>query len=105
MSVTEELHPFGATARPNGFTPHRRVALLDVDPDLGAGLAPDRRGHARAELTATVALLPRGEWAGSALSPADNQNVGLLLLLMSSSFPAEAASTASWRARSSSRTR
>jgi hypothetical protein len=58
----------------------RRVALLDVDPDLGAGLAPDRLAAARTELTAPVVRLPRGAWDGGALAASDNHNVGLLLL-------------------------
>ena len=60
--------------------PHR-VALLDLDPELGADLAPDdRRARARAELTTRIVRLPRGEWDGNALSRADHQNVGLLLV-------------------------
>jgi CRP/FNR family transcriptional regulator, cyclic AMP receptor protein len=57
-----------------------RVALLDLDPDLGAALAPDRFARARAELTAPIVRLPRGEWAGSAASQTDHQNVGLLVV-------------------------
>jgi len=56
------------------------VALLDLDPDLGAGLTPDLFARARLELTAPVLRLPRGEWAGGALSRTDCHNVGLLVI-------------------------
>ena len=80
MAVSEELDPRGATPRIAQTVRTRRVALLEVDPDLGAGLAPDRLPLARSELTAPVVRLPRGAWDGGALAASDNGNVGLLLL-------------------------
>jgi CRP/FNR family transcriptional regulator, cyclic AMP receptor protein len=66
--------------RAAGAMPAHRVALLDLDPDLGAGLAPDQFSRARAELTAPVLRLPRGEWDGNALAQSDHQSVGLLAI-------------------------
>ena len=60
--------------------PSQRVALLELDPDLGAGLTPDRFARARAELNAPTVRLPRGEWAGNALARTDQQSVGLLVM-------------------------
>ena len=74
MSATtpnDESRPFAK--------PSQRLAVLDLDPDLGAGLAPDRFSRARAELTAPILRLPRGEWAGNALAQTDRQCVGLLV--------------------------
>jgi hypothetical protein len=75
--MSEEIARPAATVR---SAASRRVALLDLDPELGAGLAPDRLAAARAELTAPVVRLPHGAWNGNALAPSDRQNVGLLLL-------------------------
>jgi CRP/FNR family transcriptional regulator, cyclic AMP receptor protein len=79
-AVPEGLDRRIAPLRPAGAAPARHVSLLDVDPDLGAGLAPDRLQAARAELTAPVLRLPRGAWDGNALAPSAHQNVGLLVL-------------------------
>jgi len=68
---------------PTGSVPVTRspaTALLDLDPDLGADLSPDRFSRARAELVVRVVRLPRGEWAGHGLSSISHQNVGLLML-------------------------
>jgi CRP/FNR family transcriptional regulator, cyclic AMP receptor protein len=59
--------------------PSQRMALLDLDPDLGAGLTPDEFSRGRAELAAPILRLPRGEWAGNALAQTDRQSVGLLV--------------------------
>jgi len=80
-AVPEGLDRRIAPLRPAGAAPARHVSLLDVDPDLGAGLAPDRLQAARAELTAPVLRLPRGAWDGNALAPSANQNVGLLVFV------------------------
>ena len=58
----------------------RTVALLDVDPDLGAGMAHERFAVARHEIRSTVLSLSRGEWPAAELDPASCPNVGLLLL-------------------------
>jgi len=60
--------------------PLRAVALLDVDPDLGADLRRDQLTQARAELRAHVVALPRGEWAGNELAAVSPRTVGLLVL-------------------------
>ena len=65
--------------RTAGGQPTDRMALLDLDPDLGSGLAPDQLARARAELTAPILRLPRGEWDGNALAQTDRQSVGLLV--------------------------
>ena len=80
MAVPEELDRPASAPRIARVLPARRVALLDVDPDLGAGLPPERLATARSELTASVVRLPRGAWDGGALAASDNHNVGLLLL-------------------------
>jgi hypothetical protein len=56
------------------------VALLDVDPDLGADLGAEPFARARSELMVRVLRLRRGEWAGGDLSAIGHQNVGLLVL-------------------------
>jgi hypothetical protein len=58
----------------------RTVALLDVDPDLGAGLTPERFRMARHEIRAVPLRLRRGEWAPDELGPVSSANVGLLVL-------------------------
>lgn len=61
-------------------TPSRTTALLDLDPELGAGLGADRFERARWELKVHVLRLRRGEWPGGDLSSIGNENVGLLLV-------------------------
>ena len=56
----------------------RTIALLDVDPDLGCGLTPERFAAARHALRAELAMLPRGEWAGA--DAVAHRHVGLLVL-------------------------
>lgn len=53
-------------------------ALLDVDPDLGVLVPPERRDAAHNELRVEVLHLPEGPWKAS--SGANPQHVGLLLL-------------------------
>ena len=64
---------------------HRRPAagtgsLLDLDPDLGQLLDPQRHASARAELRVRLLRLPRGEWTGGALSATDSSHLGLLVI-------------------------
>jgi len=55
--------------------------LLDLDPDLGQYLLEEpRRTRARAELRVRLMRLPRGEWAGAALTSANSTHLGLLVL-------------------------
>ena len=56
-----------------------RVAVLDVDPELGQGLAPDQLAAARAVAIATVVTLPRGAWRAPARAAAGG-HLGLLVL-------------------------
>src|SRR5215210_7736646 len=60
-------------------TSRRSVALLDVDPELGTGMTPERFAMGRHEIRALPLTLRRGEWspgeAGSLKS-----HVGLLVL-------------------------
>jgi CRP-like cAMP-binding protein len=65
--------------------PQRRSAagaasLLDLDPDLGQLLDESRRDAAAAELRVRLLRLPRGEWAGAALSASDSCHLGLLVI-------------------------
>jgi len=53
--------------------------LADVDPDLVAGLSPDRRSSARREVPVRVVTLPRGSWPiGEAA--VDGTHLGLLVV-------------------------
>jgi CRP/FNR family cyclic AMP-dependent transcriptional regulator len=56
-----------------------RVAVLDVDPELGQGLAPDQLAAARAVAITTVVTLPRGAWRPPARAGAGG-HLGLLVL-------------------------
>jgi CRP/FNR family cyclic AMP-dependent transcriptional regulator len=55
------------------------VPLLDVDPDLGVLVAPERREAAGHELRVEVLHLPQGPWSAGG-GDANPQHVGLLLL-------------------------
>jgi len=55
----------------------RTLALLDVDPDLGARMESARFEVARHQLRTRTVTLPRGNWAGTEMSGAA---VGLLVL-------------------------
>jgi CRP/FNR family cyclic AMP-dependent transcriptional regulator len=63
-----------------GIAHARTAALLDLDPDLGVHLDPARFASARGALQVRLVALPRGEWAGSALTSISPDNVGLLLI-------------------------
>jgi hypothetical protein len=56
------------------------VALLDLDPDLGALLDERRHAAARAELLVRVLPLARGNWPGGELGTANPGHVGLLVV-------------------------
>jgi CRP-like cAMP-binding protein len=58
----------------------RTVALLDADPDLGAGMAPERFATARHEIRATTLILRRGEWSAEEYGLPSGANVGFLVL-------------------------
>ena len=58
----------------------RTVALLDLDPELGAELSPERAAAARQALRARVVGLARGEWAGATVASISHTNVGLLVI-------------------------
>jgi CRP/FNR family transcriptional regulator, cyclic AMP receptor protein len=55
-------------------------SLLDLDPELGQLLTPDRRTAAQHELRARVTTFPLGEWDGSRLADADPIHLGLLVI-------------------------
>ena len=61
------------------MTARRKLPLLDVDPDLGALVAPDRLEAARRELDVEVYRLPQGPWSAGGDDP-NPEHVGLLLL-------------------------
>jgi CRP/FNR family transcriptional regulator, cyclic AMP receptor protein len=54
--------------------------LLQLDPDLGQLLTPDRRAAAERELRVRVTTFPVGEWDGGRLADADPTHVGLLVV-------------------------
>jgi CRP/FNR family transcriptional regulator, cyclic AMP receptor protein len=54
--------------------------LLDLDPDVGRLLAPERVDEARAALRVRVALIRRGPWEAPALGTAQSGHLGLMLL-------------------------
>lgn len=56
------------------------AALLELDPDLGALLAPERVADARTALRVPLQRLGVGEWDVSRLAEAHPGHVGLLLL-------------------------
>ena len=58
----------------------RTVGLLDVDPDLGAGMAPERFATARREVRAIPLLLRRGEWTPGEFDLLTHANVGFLVV-------------------------
>jgi CRP/FNR family cyclic AMP-dependent transcriptional regulator len=58
----------------------RAVSLLDVDPELGAGMTPERFAMARHEIRAVPLKLRRGEGAPEELESVSSANVGLLVL-------------------------
>jgi CRP-like cAMP-binding protein len=59
---------------------HRTVPLLEVDPDLGQLLAPERRASAERELLVTLTPLRPGTWDAARLEETDPGHVGLLVL-------------------------
>jgi len=61
-------------------SPSGAASLLDLDPDLGQLLDEPRRAAARSDLRVRLLRLPRGEWAGAALSASDSCHLGLLVI-------------------------
>jgi CRP/FNR family transcriptional regulator, cyclic AMP receptor protein len=58
----------------------RTIALLDADPELGAGMNPERFAMARHEVRAISLTVRRGEWSTSELEPLNCAGVGILLV-------------------------
>lgn len=56
------------------------VALLDLDPEIGAGLDPERFAAAERELRVRVLRLQRGDWAADKLAVVEQRHVGLVVL-------------------------
>jgi CRP/FNR family transcriptional regulator, cyclic AMP receptor protein len=54
--------------------------LLDVDPDLGSGLLPDRWDAARRELAVRLATLERGPWSPERVGTASPGHLGVLIV-------------------------
>lgn len=55
-------------------------SLLELDPELGQLLTPDRREAAEREIRVRVSTFPVGEWDGSRLADADPMHLGLLII-------------------------
>jgi CRP/FNR family cyclic AMP-dependent transcriptional regulator len=67
--------PHPSQAGPQG------VRVLDIDPDLGSNLAPDRFEQAKQALVARVEEVPRGAWELDVnRGPDANGGIGLLIL-------------------------
>lgn len=56
------------------------VALLDVDPDLGAAMTPERFAMARHEIRALSLVLRRGEWSAAERGSLERADVGFLVV-------------------------
>ncbi|MEA2180070.1 MAG: family transcriptional regulator, cyclic receptor protein [Solirubrobacteraceae bacterium] len=57
------------------------VRVLDLDPDLGSNLAPDRFEQAKQALVARIEEVPRGAWEPDTANAPDNAGgIGLLIL-------------------------
>src|SRR4051812_22715370 len=56
------------------------TSLLDLDPDLGSLLTPERLAEAHVELGVRQSHLSRGPWQAEKLASAHPEHVGLLLL-------------------------
>lgn len=69
--------PFAVPPAPSVSRAPRRVALLEVDPDLGRGLNGQRAAEARSALTVPIVDVPPGAWP---LDVRDDVGAGLLLL-------------------------
>jgi CRP/FNR family cyclic AMP-dependent transcriptional regulator len=54
--------------------------LLELDPDLGRLLSPERAREAQAELRVRLSLVPRGPWEADKLASVHPEHVGLLVL-------------------------
>ena len=62
------------------MTDRAAIAVLEVDPDLGALLPDDEREEATRALTAHLHVVEPGPWAGERLRGAGAEHLGLLLL-------------------------
>ena len=56
------------------------IALLDADPELGAGMIAERFAMARHEIRGLPLTLRRGEWSPGQLGPLRCANAGLLVI-------------------------
>jgi CRP/FNR family cyclic AMP-dependent transcriptional regulator len=54
-------------------------SLLELDPELGQLLTPERRDAAEREVRVRVTSFPVGEWDGNRLADADPMHLGLLI--------------------------
>ena len=54
--------------------------LLELDPELGCLLAPERRAAASRELRVRMSAIETGEWEGGRLEEADPAHFGLLVV-------------------------
>src|SRR3954453_16107760 len=67
-----------STSRPRAQGATR--SLLELDPELGQLLAPERRELAERELRLRLTTFPVGEWDGGRLAEADPTHLGLLVV-------------------------
>jgi len=70
--------------RPSAWSPQTALghaaALLDLDPDLGRDLPPDRRRAARQHLAPRVATLDRGPWSPDRVRTGGPGHLGVLIV-------------------------
>ncbi len=71
--------PLGISPRGDG-APSPGYRLLEIDPELGQLLTPERLAAATRELLVRVTAFPVGEWDGGRLADADPGHLGLLLV-------------------------
>jgi CRP/FNR family transcriptional regulator, cyclic AMP receptor protein len=78
MTLAAQSSPGPPALQPRAS--RRTVALLDVDPDLGAGMSPERFAMARHEIRAISFKLRRGEWPAREFESVNGANVGFLVV-------------------------
>ena len=74
------IHSFRRSLVPDPASSRTGYSLLNLDPELGALLAPERLEAARVEITVTVHRVAAGTWPLRDASGAPTHHLGLLVL-------------------------